>query len=946
MNQTYRKMAAFLALSAALIGCGGGGDAAITPNKVKPKINLRAEKTQLPVNHDGLCYVQRIDGKNFLNNNALRYTSFIDIAVTHPDGSPITSGNLSMWLDREQLAGLQPVTDLDFYDIDNGCQYLTPDSSVEMNNGRTRIALVSRPSPDFTSGEVTVFARFNYEGQVQQAFTKVRIGVGGSDVTPGHGEIDIIVPQTTLSAIDGGKPGTYFEVLLKNNGAEAKDPMGQQKNLRLEIDQESALSGASLAFVDKRGNMYKGQRIDVPTNLGRANVYLRSGWLQPGQEQRLLTLTAISDDDNDITNGIQSPVRKTEKILVVRDLFACTRDDYHKPDRDPVTGAVRNPTDLKLGVIPLNQPYRSATFGKRCLVGPFTQLYGEADMLNDLPPGMKIEFDNETGMFRLVGTPNKPSRTQCNPQSDTGCNPIPVPYTADVRVRDGNNHTYTYRLSVYVAGLNESVPQCNGGDPISLGNIAEDKPFNWQRTLGFSASAQLVANASGLPMGLNYSLNGDTVIVSGTPVDLNATDCKTTGTGTSTAVKADVRNAFISVFDNNPSSPTYNSEATCHLQFTVPCAEAGPGELSSFYIQDCGKLLLQFTEPYNTNRWVYEHTIDLEDNPELPEPTECKKDNGVIAGYDKCRVFIPLEDLGGYPCTYSGNKDKCLILQTQSIDGAEPYILKLPLRFSVRALSSGKAMSVIAGKRIRFSQALFGDGLDNWRRNQVYDITVTDADGVSASRQCVYDAARSWNNGESLGNPPQNTKVLDNNTDTEKYFWKFRDLSAPLRIESLYNQSHNYVINLQRDYLTKHYATRLPDYRPKLRFTFVKDADGTSFDDCRDPDAIFAMTGMNGVVSFDDKQKEKIRSWFKGSYNPDTCEITGGLIKVNLPSGKTAEKDDDLKNFVLDNKPFVEIELPHIKVEDLRGYGEVGAIKATPITTKDPLTLQLVIKDQ
>lgn len=634
MNQKI-KFAGVVALSALAFGCGGGGDDSLSPINVKPKIDVSFNDAPLPINEQHLCYLRKEEGSDgvTMHPEATPYFRAFHISVTHPSGNPITDGNLTVWTSDESIIQVQSTDPADIQS-EGVCEYFMPNSSVKLNNGRTTVNVHSvMMNPHFTGGEATVYFRFNWDGHIAETHRTIRVGVGGGSTPPRVSEIRFNEPRhTILSDLNGSIPTSPLEVYLVSNGAEAPNPPVGVKNLRFELDPESALNGATLTHIDGNGVFSSGGTIDIASYRGRANLLLRGGWLKPGQDQRQLTLTAISDDDNNISNGIQNPVKRTINFIVANDIRDCSDiyTDQHSlgnglvypvrinvgTQEEPVliTGwRMANATDLHLGVLERNAPYTSAEFGKRCLKGPFKLLHGQREQVEDTPPGMSITFDNVRGTFRLVGTPTQNSRrVDCTEErkSNTcdadGRNPIP--YVTTVLIEDADGNIWGYNLRVEVRQKDDTellaIMNCPSSDN-SLELPAEGgQKINRTLHVTHPAAATLKLWATGLPTGISASLNAQgNVVLTGESPKGGDSGCRENRDNSVPPKVTDYEcGARITVLDTNPNSPSYHSEASCPITFTIAAPKTPGNAPNNQLFTDCRIDKAKFAEPFDPEK--------------------------------------------------------------------------------------------------------------------------------------------------------------------------------------------------------------------------------------------------------------------------------------------------------------------------------------------------------
>lgn len=651
MNQKI-KFAGVVALSALAFGCGGGGDDSLSPIDVKPKIDVSFNDAPLPINEQHLCYLRKEEGSDgvTMHPEATPYFRAFHISVTHPSGNPITDGNLTVWTSDESIIQVQSTDPADIQS-EGVCEYFMPNSSVKLNNGRTTVNVHSvMMNPHFTGGEATVYFRFNWDGHIAETHRTIRVGVGGGSTPPRVSEIRFNEPRhTILSDLNGSIPTSPLEVYLVSNGAEAPNPPVGVKNLRFELDPESALNGATLTHIDGNGVFSSGGTIDIASYRGRANLLLRGGWLKPGQDQRQLTLTAISDDDNNISNGIQNPVKRTINFIVANDIRDCSDiyTDQHSlgnglvypvrinvgTQEEPVliTGwRMANATDLHLGVLERNTPYTSAEFGKRCLKGPFKLLHGQREQVEDTPPGMSITFDNVRGTFRLVGTPTQNSRrvdcTEEERKSNTcdadGRNPIP--YVTTVLIEDADGNIWGYNLRVEVQQKDDmklaiACPDFKSSSGIEISGLSAEGGQKINRTLHVMhpAAATLKLLATGLPTGISASLNaqGNVVLTGESPKEENSGCSKDEEIA---GVHYKVCTATLNIMDTNPNSPTYNTTAdSCKLTYRIIAHQKhNEDPINNQLFTDCRIDKANFAEPFDPEKLKDAYKLKDDDSDE------------------------------------------------------------------------------------------------------------------------------------------------------------------------------------------------------------------------------------------------------------------------------------------------------------------------------------------
>lgn len=758
MRVNKTKFALMLALAGMTFACGGGdsGNGLPNPNKpILPGIKLNSGHKEIPANmNPNLCYMQVIEvgSEKILrrNNQADPYMSILEVSVTNPDGSP-AQGSVVFRIDETQIAGLQSLNERDHLGKPAGCNYDMQVNAALSESGKAQVVLMSRGKEDISqSTPVKVYASYNGVEDNTVVF------IGPANKPPQGAGLELKVLDPYLTGSGGDRPSTLFDVLVSNiGGAPAPDPQYGIDNIKLSIDSASASQGSRLRFVDERGYTRSGSTITLASRDGKASVELIGGSSPSAGQGRSVTVSAWTDTDNNVSNGISnfSPVSYTFKVL--NRSSDCQLND---------SNLIRQ-FDNDLGAITVDTAYQSENFGYPCAVAPITQLPPDPQDWNNLPAGLRVEFNPGQASFRVLGTPTQLSKidnvvaapvpdqeeksqlktTLISKVDDKGQyswqpvwavqnNGYPIPDTFTVKYRDAAGQVFKHHVRVVVVKgsyLGPHIGACPaefyvdedssgtsaGGDiliPV-IDDIMLGQPYSITFPVSADPKANLQYVITGLPAGLSYTTGKDGIVISGTPTET----CKNVG---------EICTIGISVRDTYQERLSWLPEALIYPY--IPCqgknCSQRYGDYNPFGRRQC-----------NIRLRIHEPEIE-EDKPRFVI--------GECPDFIKDHAFNFKQHMTS-DWTFHAHQDldtmaTALSLIPQEIAEGKPYTIGYPVKYSV---SGNSALKMIGETRLELNMGeIFGNSLNEIVRDQVYTLTVTDTKGNSASKQCIFDAIRNF----------------------------------------------------------------------------------------------------------------------------------------------------------------------------------------------------------
>lgn len=496
-------MAAVPVLLAACGGGGGSGGEAHSPYT----ITLRSDKTQLPVNltnqlpsigayapYTTTLYVQAMEGSNPI-----------------PGGAADVFGcNVAGGLDSGSLYYLDGKSEHET-EVDNG-----DGTKTKIPNAYRSITLSSNSGGNsfhFNAGTqagiVNITCSVTDPRDKQQRSASVQIQVGGASANvPASITYNVQTPGYlgTRDNLNQLRNNVTIEAMVMNDSNQRINSSGNP-NVQLNILPTSASDGAKLL-----ANGQTGSALQVSTTGGVAQFSLSSG-VNAG----LLVVEIITDRaDNDVSNGIQQPVRTLAAISAVHAVTAALAI----PDSESaLTADNGKPYTHYLAVTGGLPPYRWST-------------------VSSLPAGLTL---SPSGV--ISGTPWLQT---------------PGAFPIQLQVIDGNGATVTRTVTLTVNGnLPDSpvafaISGCASND-VNQACVLPSVAVGWSYAYAFTATSgdNVQWSISGAPSWLKLSGNGNTgVIASGgllTCADRgNYSFTVTASNGTNTVT----RKASIAVLDN------------------------------------------------------------------------------------------------------------------------------------------------------------------------------------------------------------------------------------------------------------------------------------------------------------------------------------------------------------------------------------------------------------
>lgn len=463
------KTSAICVVAAAVLAACGGGGGSGGESHAQYKISLRADKNSLPLNVNGV----NVGIGAYSPFSTLVYVNATENGLPIPGGENIFACNIAGGLDTGSLYYVDNNED-HMQEVDDG-----NGGKIKVKKAYRSITLGANSGGDsfllhagHTAGTVRVVCSVTDPRDKKSYSASVDVVVGAP--TGKASNIQLLAQRPVLGT-QGNQGGIATSAAINAQiFDDANQPVSAngKPNLQVAIVPGGASVGARLLSANRDGSS-----IQVETKNGVGLFSLSSG----SQEGNVLLELTADRFDNDVSNGIQDPIRRFATVAVIK--------QYAGPAPAPLEFVAIAPPDVVNGL----------TYSYSLLVAGGTPPYTWT-ALGQLPQGLTL-----TSGGLLFGTPR-----------------VERPGTIHVaiQVSDAQGQKLVSNVALGVSPIPGADPGLGGTQTLAFVDATPPTMFNNQvysyalTAKGGKAPYTWSAAGSGLPNGLSLSAAG---IISGTP---------------------------------------------------------------------------------------------------------------------------------------------------------------------------------------------------------------------------------------------------------------------------------------------------------------------------------------------------------------------------------------------------------------------------------------------